>query len=130
MVLIDTNVLLDVLVEGAQYNEESASRLVEALKSGPLIVNDIIATELAPVFERAEGLWAALSDAEIRLVPYPREAAFVAGHAFRRYRRQRGTRIRVLPDFMIGAPAVSLGISLLTRDRGFYRAYFPNLKLF
>lgn len=129
MTLVDTNVLLDVLLVGAEHGDESERRLASALRAGPVVVNDVIAAELAPVFDTAAALWSALGDAEIELVPYPRQAVFVAGKAFRRYRRQGGRRNRILPDFMIGAHAVVSGARLLTRDGGFYRDSFPGLRL-
>ena len=129
MTLVDTNVLLDVLVASAQHGDESERRLAIALRSGPVVVNDVIAAELAPVFDTAAALWSALGDAEIELVPYPREAVFLAGEAFKRYRRQGGRRNRILPDFMIGAHAVASRVTLLTRDGRFYRDSFPGLRL-
>ena len=94
-----------------------------------MVVNDVIAAEVAAVFDTAAGLWSALADVEIERVPYPREAVYLAGKAFKRYRRQGGRRNRILPDFMIGAHAVAAGAHLLTRDRGFYRQSFPGLRL-
>lgn len=128
MTLVDTSVLLDVLLAGSEHGDESERRLALASRAGPVIVNDVIAAELAPVFGTAAALWSALADAEIDLVPYPREAVFVAGEAFKRYRRQGGRRNRILPDFMIGAHAVASG-ALLTRDERFYRDVFPGLRL-
>ena len=129
MTLVDTNVLLDVLLAGAEHGDESEARLAAAVRAGPLVVNDVIAAELAPVFDTAAALWSALRDAEIELVPYPREAVFVAGQAFKRYRRHGGRRTRILPDFMIGAHAVASRARLLTRDGRFYRDAFPGLRL-
>ena len=129
MTLVDTNVLLDVLLAGAEHGDESEARLAAAVRAGPLVVNDVIAAELAPVFDTAASLWSALRDAEIELVPYPREAVFVAGQAFKRYRRQGGRRTRILPDFMIGAHAVASRARLLTRDGRFYCDAFPGLRL-
>ena len=59
----------------------------------------------------------------------PREALFLAGKAFQRYRARGGTRTNTLPDFFIGAHAAVLGIPLLTRDARRYAGYFPNLEL-
>ena len=129
MTLVDTSVLLDVLLVGAEHGDESEQRLATALRAGPVIVNDVIAAEIAAVFGIAAELWSALADAEIELVPYPREAVHLAGRAFKRYRRQGGRRSRILPDFMIGAHAMAAGARLLTRDRGFYRDSFPGLRL-
>ena len=129
MTLVDTNVLLDVLLVGAEHGDESEQRLTTALQTGPVVVNDVIAAEIAPVFDTAAALWSALRDGEIELVPYPREAVFIAGEAFRRYRRRGGRRNRILPDFMIGAHAVASGAHLLTRDGRFYRDSFPGLRL-
>lgn len=70
-----------------------------------------------------------LARAEFGLEPIPREALFLAGKAFLRYRRSRGAKMGVLPDFFIGAHAAVAGVSLLTRDAGRYRTYFPKLAL-
>jgi predicted nucleic acid-binding protein len=54
---------------------------------------------------------------------------FLAGRVFLRYRRQKGTKSGVLPDFFVGAHAAVSGLPLLTRDLRRYRTYFPSLKL-
>ena len=63
----------------------------------------------------------------------PREALFLAGKAFARYKGRGGTRTRTrtsaLPDFFIGAHAAVPGIPLLTRDVRRYNDYFPTLEL-
>jgi predicted nucleic acid-binding protein len=127
--LVDTRVLLDVLVEGAAHGDESEERLAGALRRGPVLVNDVIAAELAPLFDRDEDLWRTLASAQIRLAPYPRDAIYAAGQGFLHYRRSGGKRQRILPDFLIGAHALVGGASLLTRDRGFYGSHFPKLRL-
>ena len=50
MTVVDTSVLLDVLVSGSTHGDASAGRLAAALNAGPVVVNDVIAAELAPLF--------------------------------------------------------------------------------
>jgi len=60
----------------------------------------------------------------------PWEAAFLSGTAYRIYRQRAGRRRSPLPDFCIGAHAMTAGMALLTRDETRYRgAYFPRLQL-
>jgi predicted nucleic acid-binding protein len=58
----------------------------------------------------------------------------LAGKAFREYALRRKKTIgdfprRILPDFLIGAHALSSEAQFLTLDERTYRIAFPNLKL-
>lgn len=65
----------------------------------------------------------------LEIVPIPRAALFLAGKVFTKYRKSGGSRTGVLPDFFIGAQAAVSQLTLLTRDIGRYRTYFPSLTL-
>ena len=58
----------------------------------------------------------------IRL-PLPDDVGFRAGRAFGRYRRAGGLRRSPLPDFYIGAHAVTEDLTPITCDVGRYRTY-------
>ena len=127
--LVDSNVILDVLTEDADWGEWSAAMLADAARAGPLAINPIIYAEVAAGFERIEDLDDALPEAYYRRLPLPFEAAFLTGQCFVKYRRRGGTRRSPLPDFYIGAHAALAGLTLLTRDAKRYRTYFPTLRI-
>lgn len=129
MLLVDTNVILDVIENDPEWAAWSQAQLDAASLKFMLIINPIIYAELSIAYQRIEELESMIRRAGFRLAPIPREALFLAGRVFLKYRRQRGTKSGVLPDFFIGAHAAVSGIPLLTRDVRRYLTYFPSLKL-
>jgi predicted nucleic acid-binding protein len=130
LVLVDTNVLLDVLQNDPQWGDWSQGQLESASLTDSLAINVVIYSELSMAFERIEELEAVLSEASLTVEAIPREALFLAGKAFLTYRRSRkGAKQGVLPDFYIGAHAAVAGMAILTRDVSRYRSYFPTVKL-
>ena len=129
MVLVDTNVLLDVLQDDPQWANWSQRSLETASLSDSIAINAVIYSELSVAFKRIEDLESVLAEASLSVQPIPREALFLAGKAFVSYRRRQGTRRSVLPDFYIGAHAAVSGFTILTRDVARYRNYFPTVEL-
>lgn len=129
MILVDTNVILDVIEEDPVWADWSQAQLDRAALNGTLLLNPVIYAELSVAFRRIEELEAMLEQSGLIVDAIPREALFLAGKAFLQYRRQKATKQGVLPDFFIGAHAAVLGIPLLTRDKGRFARYFPRLSL-
>jgi predicted nucleic acid-binding protein len=128
MVLVDTNVLIDILVEDAQWIEWSRSTLQRCFGEG-VGINQLILAEVATQFKSFEQVNDALpADLLIRL-NLPWEASFVAGLRFADYRKRGGSRDIPLPDFYIGAHALVSNFTLLTRDSQFYKTNFPEVRL-
>ena len=129
MTLVDTNVLLDVFTNDANWATWSAIQLDQAAANGRLLINDVVYAELVPAFSTKEKLDGALLGIGVSVEGATRDALFLAGRAFQRYRAAGGTKTGVLADFFIGAHAAVAGSPLLTRDPRRYRTYFPAIVL-
>ena len=149
---VDTNVLLDVLIPDAPHGDASERALAEALRAGAVVVSDPVYAELAVHFPEQEKLDRFLADTGLRLESSNAEALYRTGRAWSEYVRRRPAlacpqcgatqevrcdqcgasvqpRQHVVADFIIGAHALVQADQLLTRDRGYYATYFPELAL-
>ena len=129
MILVDTNVLLDVFQSDPVWADWSQQQLDAASLVDRLLINPMVYAELSIGFRNIEELEATIREVGLSFEELPREALFLAGKMFLKHRRGAGARSRVLPDFMIGAHAAVRRYPLLTRDTRHYRAYFPTLQL-
>jgi len=127
---IDTNILLDILLPNERLYGSSAAALEDSATTGALVICDMVYGELCIHFETQRDCDTFLESNDIHVQPLNRRACFLAGRAWRTYRRQGGKRNRILPDFLIAAHASEQAHRLLSRDRGFYRELFPALKLY
>ncbi len=128
-VLVDSNVILDVVESDPQWAAWSSKQLAGCAEQSILVINPVIYAEVSIGFATIEELETALPPEYFQYVEMPREAAFLAGKCFLKYRRAGGSRRSPLPDFFIGAHAAVARMSLLTRDAARYRSYFPTLNL-
>ena len=129
MILVDTNVLVDVLENDPQWVDWSIGQLRNQSKIRRLAINPIIYSELSLTFSTFEALDQTIDDLGLVMIELPRPALFLAGKAFAQYRQRGGTKSNVLPDFFIGAHAAVSRFSLLTRDTARYTSYFPSVTL-
>ena len=129
MLLVDTNVLVDVLENDPDWADWSIGQLRAQSQIHPLAINPVIYAELSLTFSTVEALDATLDKLGLAIMELPRPALFLAGKAFVRYRSAGGKKSNVLADFFIGAHAAVIGCPLLTRDTKRYQRYFPSVKL-
>ena len=127
--LVDANVLIDIFQPASPWAEWSESAFLRAKEAGSVIINQIVAAEVAAEFSTEARYNVALGTMVLHKEDVPWSAAFIAGDAHKTYRRSGGSRERTLPDFIIGAHALVMGHTLLTRDARRYRAYFPALDI-
>ena len=126
---VDTSILLDVFLPDKIFADASSRLLKMAYDEGALIMCDIVYAELVPQFEERSMLDNTLATINVNLSSVDTEIVCLAGKKWGEYRKSGGTRKRIITDFLIGAHAVIKAERFLTRDRGFYRSYFPGLTI-
>lgn len=127
MLLVDTNVLVDVLQNDPQWADWSIAQLRAQSKLHALAINPVIYAEMSLSFSTLEALDDVVLTMALELREISRPALFLAARAYALYRRRGGSKHQVLPDFFIGAHAAVEGWPLLTRDASRFKTYFPTL---
>jgi predicted nucleic acid-binding protein len=129
VILIDSCIITDLANQESDWFEWSASTLERLEYNNTMIINPIIYAECSIGYERIEEVEALFQHLEFTIKPIPKEALFLAGKAFLHYKKRKGEKANVLPDFFIGAHAAVSGYSLVTRDKGRFSTYFPSIEL-
>lgn len=128
-VLVDSNIVLDVFLNDPKWADWSESKLDEYDQLGILYINSIIYSEISIGFKRIEDLESAIAKAGLQMLEIPKEALFLAGKAYLKYKKRKGIKRTPLPDFFIGAQAAIQNLDLITRDVSRYQSYFPTVTL-
>ena len=128
-ILVDSNVILDLFLNDPAWADWSEATLEKYSQQAILYINSIIYSEISIGFELIEDLENTIAKAGFQMLEIPKEALFLAGKVFLKYKKRRGTKRTPLPDFFIGAQAAVLQLDLLTRDISRYRTYFPKVNL-
>lgn len=129
MLLVDTNVLVDVLEDDPDWAAWSVRQLRAQSQVHELVINPVIYSELSLTFDSVRALDNAIEGIGLKMHELPRPALFLAGKAFVQYRRGGGSKGNVLADFFIGAHAAVMSCAILTRDARRYKSYFPGVSL-
>jgi len=129
MLLVDSNVILDVLCDDPTWAQWSRDQLRARSLVHPLAINGVVYAEVSVAFNSMANLDKAMDALGLRVLEIPRPALFLAGKAFVQYRRRGGVKQSILADFMVGAHAAVTGVPVLTRDGQRYRSYFPTVEV-
>src|SRR4030066_1024846 len=151
---LDTNILLDILIPNSKYAMGSKSLIDNAFRKGSLVMSEIVYAELCSQFPSKNDLDRFLIETGIRLVPSGTDSLYSASLAWKQYLNAKGKKGEICPqcgaklqwtcikceeripvrqqiqgDSLIEGNALRQADQLLTRDRGYYRTYFTDLKI-
>lgn len=153
IVAVDTNILLDILIPDEEFMQNSRRLLDRYTEKGQLIICYMVYAELASQFHSEKTLKEFLSDTGIRLIHSDEKTLCLSAERWKAYTNSGKDKLRcpkcgqevsiichkcknavlfrqhIISDFIIGAHAITHAEILLSRDRGFYKTYFKDLKV-
>ena len=127
--LIDSNVILDIFENDDTWADWSVETLEKCRQLSVLYINPIIYSEISIGFQTIEELEKTITRIGFKILLLTKESLFLSGKVFFQYKKNKGMKSAILPDFYIGAHAAVSGLTLVTRDKRHYRTNFPGLKL-
>lgn len=126
---LDSSVLIDLLDDQSAHYGWSSAEFTKAKASGPVLVSDVVYSEFSVTLPSEAAADAVVAQLALVRCGYSNQALFRAGKAYARYRKNKGQKLNVLPDFLVGALADVEGAPVLTRDPGKVKTYFPAVKV-
>lgn len=153
IIAVDTNILLDLLIPDEEFMLNSKRLLDRYAEKGQLIICEIVYAELASQFHSEKTLKEFLSDTGIRLIHSDEKTLCLSAERWKAYANSGKHKLRcpkcgqevsitchkcknavlcrqhIISDFIIGGHAITHAEILLSRDRGFYKTYFKDLKV-
>src|SRR5258706_340212 len=119
---VDTNVIVALLDGKHHHHAWSVKELNERKIEGPAIVSDIVYCEVSVGMKDMAELDEAIARLGLERISLTNAALFRAGRAFLRYRDlNKGPKLGVLPDFLVGAVAATHGAPLMTANPDDFR---------
>jgi hypothetical protein len=152
-IAVDTNVLLDILTNDPNFKDKSIKKLYKNSQTHQLVINESIFCELLVHFSNKNDLNRFLEQTNIQFIQTKSNSFAAVASAWKKYLSQTPKKVicpkcgkkitlqcpkcehifsahqHILTDFLIGGFALTETNGLITRDYGYYKTYFPSLKI-
>jgi predicted nucleic acid-binding protein len=126
----DTSALIALANPAEEHHNWSRQELENRQLGGPVVINDIVYAEISAGYDEQAQVDAIIEQFGFERAGFANEALFGAGQRFKKYKKQDGgPKHNVLPDFLIGAAARTLGVPLITANPKDFRHFFSGLEI-
>lgn len=125
----DTSALFAAINRTEPHHRWSQNQLAKCKAQGPVVITDIVYCEFSVGMATQAEVDRVVQLLALERYPGNDAILFRAGKAFLQYRKSKGTKTNVLPDFLIGAAAEVSGAPLVTANASHFVTYFPTLKI-
>ncbi len=138
-ICVDTTILIDILKDEFRSYQEKLYKALE--RKDQLVAPSVVFGELLPQFKgNTKLLNSFISEHKIKIEPLDVDSVILASKRWMKYLKRKSkikcpqcghalqAKEYFLSDFFIGGFALTKSDTILTRDRGVYRKYFPELR--
>ena len=135
MILLDTNVLIYAFASDSPFQAWARGIIADHVSSEGVVINAVCLAELCVGETDPGSATDRIRSYGVSIVDVPSACAAPAAAAYQRYllnRRSTGHGLiskMPMPDFFIGAHALTMNWQLATADQGRFGTYFPSLQL-
>jgi predicted nucleic acid-binding protein len=126
----DTSALIALVKDTEKHHNWSRQQFEAGKLRGPIVISPIVFSEYCVGMASLQDVQKSLHSLGIESIPESDEALFRASRAYMQYKgANKGPKSSLLPDFLIGAAAETLGHPLVTTNVRDFQNYFDGLQL-
>lgn len=126
----DTSALIALVKDTEKHHKWSREQFEVGKTRGPIVISPIVFSEYCVGMASLEHVQQSLQTLGIESIADSDAALFRASRAYIQYKGiNKGPKSSLLPDFLIGAAAETLGRPLVTTNARDFQTYFQGLRL-